>query len=208
MDLHTRVFFGAVFPSTCWESAKMDKHLKHAPGALQIKTLPSSGSVPCRPFALPMPHTMLSAPHRRGEIQPVGPFLLPVAWTDDLISPECIPSAMASETIKTQFKVPEGRYVLHSAKQSGLVPFALRRTTRLTIATLHGGDEEGMYMVYNVGDYLHVSPFDATEKVSLSRNSLLLQLLLPLASCRLLADAAAELQTSTSAAAAQPCGNP
>lgn len=115
---------------------------------------------------------------------------------------------MASETIKTQFKVPEGRYVLHSAKQSGLVPFALRRTTRLTIATLHGGDEEGMYMVYNVGDYLHVSPFDATEKVSLSRNSLLLQLLLPLASCRLLADAAAELQTSTSAAAAQPCGNP
>jgi hypothetical protein len=89
---------------------------------------------------------------------------------------------MASDTIKTQFKVPEGRYVLHSAKQSGLVPFALRRTTRLTIATLHGGDEEGMYMVYNVGDYLHVSPFDATEKVSLSlqqkRNrNLLLQLL-------------------------------
>lgn len=74
---------------------------------------------------------------------------------------------MASETIKAQFKVPEGRHVLHSAKQSGLVPFALRRTTRLTIATLHGGDEEGMYMVYNVGDYLHVSPFDATEKVSL-----------------------------------------
>lgn len=67
--------------------------------------------------------------------------------------------------MKNQFKVPEGRYVLHSAKTCGLVPFAMRRTTRLTIATLHGGDEEGMYMVYNVGDYLHVSPFDATEKV-------------------------------------------
>jgi hypothetical protein len=41
----------------------------------------------------------------------------------------------------------------------------MRRTTRLTIATLHSGDEEGMYMVYNVGDYLHVAPFDSTEKV-------------------------------------------
>jgi hypothetical protein len=57
------------------------------------------------------------------------------------------------------------RYVLHSEKTTGLVPFAMRRTTRLTIATLHGGDEEGMYMIYNVGDYLHVAPFDSTEKV-------------------------------------------
>lgn len=71
-----------------------------------------------------------------------------------------------SAEVKSQFKVPsEGRYVLHSSKSMGLVPFAMRRTTRLTIATLHGGGEEGMYMVYNVGDYLHVSPFDATEKV-------------------------------------------
>jgi hypothetical protein len=73
---------------------------------------------------------------------------------------------MAASEIKTQFKVPEGRYVLHTAKNMGLVPFAMRRTTRLTIATLHGGGEEGMYMIYNVGDYLHVSPFDATEKVT------------------------------------------
>lgn len=73
---------------------------------------------------------------------------------------------MSLSEVKSQFKVPsEGRYVLHSAKTMGLVPFAMRRTTRLTIATLHGGDEEGMYMVYNVGDYLHVAPFDATEKV-------------------------------------------
>lgn len=72
---------------------------------------------------------------------------------------------MAASEVKNQFKVPEGRYVLHSAKTMGLVPFAMRRTTRLTIATLHGGGEEGMYMIYNVGDYLHVSPFDATEKV-------------------------------------------
>jgi hypothetical protein len=57
------------------------------------------------------------------------------------------------------------RYALHSEKTTGLVPFAMRRTTRLTIATLHSGDEEGMYMVYNVGDYLHVAPFDSTEKV-------------------------------------------
>lgn len=61
------------------------------------------------------------------------------------------------------------RYALHSEKTIGLVPFAMRRTTRLTIATLHGGDEEGMYMVYNVGDYLHVAPFDATDKVRRQR---------------------------------------
>lgn len=66
--------------------------------------------------------------------------------------------------VKSQFKTAEGRYALHSEKTIGLVPFAMRRTTRLTIATLHGGDEEGMYMVYNVGDYLHVAPFDATDK--------------------------------------------
>lgn len=71
---------------------------------------------------------------------------------------------MAAEHLKSSFKA-EGRYVLHSAKTVGLVPFAMRRSTRLTIATLHGGEEEGMYMIYNVGDYLHVSPFDATEKV-------------------------------------------
>lgn len=73
---------------------------------------------------------------------------------------------MAAPVVKHQFKCPEGRYVLHSEKTLGLVPFAMRRTTRLTIATLHGGEEEGMYMVYNVGDYLHVTPFDSTEKVT------------------------------------------
>lgn len=67
--------------------------------------------------------------------------------------------------VKNAFKSPEGRYLLHSEKQVGLVPFAMRRTTRLTIATLNGGEEEGMYMIYNVGDYLHIAPFDATEKV-------------------------------------------
>jgi hypothetical protein len=66
------------------------------------------------------------------------------------------------------------RYALHSEKTTGLVPFAMRRTTRLTIATLHSGDEEGMYMVYNVGDYLHVAPFDSTEKVWQQRQQHLL----------------------------------
>lgn len=79
---------------------------------------------------------------------------------------------MANTAVKNQFKVPEGRYVLHSEKTVGLVPFVMRRTTRLTIAALHGGEEEGMYMVYNVGDYLHVCPFDATEKVCSSSNSI------------------------------------
>jgi hypothetical protein len=72
---------------------------------------------------------------------------------------------MAEPPVKGHFKVSEGRYVLHTTKALGLVRFAMRRTSRLTIATLHGGEEEGMYMVYNVGDYLHVAPFDATDKV-------------------------------------------
>jgi hypothetical protein len=69
--------------------------------------------------------------------------------------------------IKAHFKLNEGKYVLHSEKALGLVPFLSRRTTRLVVATLHGGAEEGMYMVFNVGDYLHVAPFDSTDKVGL-----------------------------------------
>lgn len=66
---------------------------------------------------------------------------------------------------RTSFKATDGRYVLHSEKTHGLVQFQARKATRLTLAELHGGNEEGVYIVYNVGDYLHVCPYDATEKV-------------------------------------------
>ena len=61
----------------------------------------------------------------------------------------------------------EGPYVRHSSKEVGLIPFQPRRLsqgTRLTICELHTHDE-GVYVVYNVGDSLHIAPYDATEKV-------------------------------------------
>ena len=68
--------------------------------------------------------------------------------------------------VRTHFKTPEGRYTLHSAKTAGTVQFQMRRPgTRLTVAALHGGAEEGLYMAFNVGELLHVTPFDATDKV-------------------------------------------
>ena len=70
------------------------------------------------------------------------------------------------QDVRTHFKTPEGRYTLHSAKTAGTVQFQMRRPgTRLTVAALHGGAEEGLYMVFNVGELLHVTPFDATDKV-------------------------------------------
>jgi hypothetical protein len=67
---------------------------------------------------------------------------------------------------KTHFKTPEGRYTLHSERTSGLVPFQSRRAPHLTVAALHEGMEQGMYMLFNVGDFLHITPYDATEKAS------------------------------------------
>lgn len=61
----------------------------------------------------------------------------------------------------------EGPYVRHSSKEVGLIPFQPRRLsqgTRLTICELHTHDE-GVYVVYNVGDSLHIAPYDATEQV-------------------------------------------
>jgi hypothetical protein len=72
---------------------------------------------------------------------------------------------MSNPEQRTAFKATDGRYELHSEKTHGLVQFASRRGTRLTLAELHGGNEEGVYIVYNVGDYLNISPYDATEKV-------------------------------------------
>jgi len=59
----------------------------------------------------------------------------------------------------------EGDYPLHSEKQHGLIAFSARRGTRLTLAEIPEGPEEGVYVVYNVGDYLHIAAYDATEKV-------------------------------------------
>lgn len=66
---------------------------------------------------------------------------------------------------KTHFKTSEGRYLLWSERTTGLIPFQNGRATRLTVATLRGGAEQGQYMVFNVGEQLHICPYDGTDKV-------------------------------------------
>lgn len=66
---------------------------------------------------------------------------------------------------KSHFKTSEGRYSLWSERTAGLVPFANGRATRLTLAALRGGQEAGQYMLFNVGEQLHISSYDSTDKV-------------------------------------------
>jgi hypothetical protein len=66
---------------------------------------------------------------------------------------------------KTQFKTTEGRYLLWSERTAGLIPFQSGKATRLTAASLRGGQEQGQYMVFNVGEYLHIANYDGTQKV-------------------------------------------
>jgi len=66
---------------------------------------------------------------------------------------------------KTHFKASEGRYVLWSERTVGLIQYQSGKGPRMTTATLRGGPEQGQYMVFNVGDYLHITSYDATEKV-------------------------------------------
>jgi hypothetical protein len=66
-----------------------------------------------------------------------------------------------------RFKTPEGRYCLVAERTSGLVPFSYQKSTRLTLAHLSGGGpEDGLWCLYNVGDYLHIARYDATHKAS------------------------------------------
>lgn len=65
---------------------------------------------------------------------------------------------------RTQFKTGEGRYALWSERTAGLVPFANGRATRLTLAALRGGAEQGQYMVFNVAEHLHICAYDGTDK--------------------------------------------
>ena len=47
-----------------------------------------------------------------------------------------------------------------------MVPFAYQRTTRLSLANLTGGgQEDGCYCLYNIGDCLHIGHVDNTFKV-------------------------------------------
>jgi hypothetical protein len=71
---------------------------------------------------------------------------------------------MEKPPIKTSFKTSEGRYQLWSERTGGLIPFQSGRATRLTLASLRGGAEQGHYMLLNVGEQLHICPFGAADR--------------------------------------------
>lgn len=52
---------------------------------------------------------------------------------------------------RVRFKGPEGRWLLHMDKGPALSTFSFQRGTRLTLANLQGGPEEGIWLIYNVG---------------------------------------------------------
>jgi hypothetical protein len=72
---------------------------------------------------------------------------------------------MEKATVRTQFKAPEGRYVLNSERLSGLVQFQSQRGVRLTIAALTDDGATSKYVIFNVTDSLHISELEATDKV-------------------------------------------
>mmetsp|Transcript_15945 Transcript_15945/g.34445 ORF Transcript_15945/g.34445 Transcript_15945/m.34445 type:complete len:454 (-) Transcript_15945:734-2095(-) len=70
---------------------------------------------------------------------------------------------MDKPLIKTAFKTPEGRYTLQ-AEKAGTIQFNYERSTRLTLATLQGGPEDGSWIVYNVGDVMNFVRHDVIHK--------------------------------------------
>ena len=67
---------------------------------------------------------------------------------------------------KPHFKAPEGRYELVCDRLGGLCNFNAARMPRLSLAQLLGGDEAGTYLLFSVGDALHVCRYAETAKVS------------------------------------------
>ncbi len=69
-----------------------------------------------------------------------------------------------AEAPRTRFKTAEGRFTLFSEKPSSF-SFNYQRSTRLTLASLKGGAEEGQWIVWNCGDLLNFSRYDSTQRV-------------------------------------------
>jgi hypothetical protein len=69
--------------------------------------------------------------------------------------------------IKNKFKTPEGRYTLLSEKLYGTLPFDYQRRTKIILARLDASSEDpGPWIVYNIGDFLHICKQDTTKRVS------------------------------------------
>lgn len=76
---------------------------------------------------------------------------------------------MAQLRPKTTFKGPEGRYAMEGERLTGLLSFSPQRATRLTLATLGNADDGHTYIVFNVGDFVHICTPGGTDKVGAAR---------------------------------------
>ena len=72
--------------------------------------------------------------------------------------------SMPVEQLPNRFYAPEGRYALYSERQSGLQYFSSSRATRLTFVEPLA-KEEGLHVVFNVQDLLHICNYSQTGKV-------------------------------------------
>ncbi|GFR41197.1 hypothetical protein Agub_g1867 [Astrephomene gubernaculifera] len=65
---------------------------------------------------------------------------------------------------RDRFKTAEGRFHLHTERVTAPEPFSNQRSTRLTLASLQGGAEEGSWILFNVRDCVHISRYNMTHK--------------------------------------------
>eukprot|EP00201_Polytomella_parva_P023134 CAMPEP_0175040416 /NCGR_PEP_ID=MMETSP0052_2-20121109/1248_1 /TAXON_ID=51329 ORGANISM="Polytomella parva, Strain SAG 63-3" /NCGR_SAMPLE_ID=MMETSP0052_2 /ASSEMBLY_ACC=CAM_ASM_000194 /LENGTH=494 /DNA_ID=CAMNT_0016302619 /DNA_START=65 /DNA_END=1546 /DNA_ORIENTATION=- len=70
---------------------------------------------------------------------------------------------MDKTVIKDRFKTSEGRFNLQ-VERCGAISFSASVSTRLTLAHLYGDPEELIYVIYNVGEYIHVSRLHEMDK--------------------------------------------
>jgi hypothetical protein len=69
-------------------------------------------------------------------------------------------------TSRTHFKSSEGKYTLHTERSTGTVLFQAQRCTRISVATLQGGQEQGSWVVYNVQENLMFSRPNELDQVT------------------------------------------
>lgn len=77
-------------------------------------------------------------------------------------SPKPIPE------LRQTFKTPEGTYRQESELRLGSMYSTMvcdRQWNKMTLARLKGGEEEGVYVLINVGEALHICPYNAIERV-------------------------------------------
>eukprot|EP00803_Ostreobium_quekettii_P001562 evm.model.scf_55.10 EVM.evm.TU.scf_55.10 scf_55:169737-177987(-) len=76
-------------------------------------------------------------------------------------------SPKPSQELRTSFKTPEGTYRLESDLRLGSIYSTMaadRSGAHTTLATVKGGEEAGVYLLINVGEALHVCPYNTREK--------------------------------------------